>query len=998
MKKGVLLFCCILCLQCLTAQRSSQFISQDRLFYEGKAMFDDRNFPGCINKLLAYKQAGTNTELVGEVDYLLAACAYYQGKGNALLELKDYLDSYPVTIHRNEICFMIGSLHFEEKDYNKAIYWLNQANLDFLSLSQQEEYAYRLATANLQTDKTDEAKRLFGLLKDNSRKYKREATYYLGYISHKENSFNQSLSYFNPIKDDPEFKEDILYYTTQINFAQKRYTQTISEGKKLLNLYPKNSNNGEVCRIIGLSYYQETNYPEAVAYLENGLKSSANYEREDYYHLGLSAYFNQQYQKAIEYLSLSNPMNDALGQNTYLYLGQAYLQQQDSRNALMAFGSASRLDFDLQAKEAAMYNYAMLLHQNSVSAFGESVTVLEDFLNTYPQSIYADKVNDALVDVYLTTKDYQTALNSIAKIRQPGRRILEARQKIYYYLGTVEFTNGNYEQAISQFTQAIEAGNYAATEKEEAIFWRGEAYYKKKDFAKANNDFQSFIQTRSQNRNLRNLAQYNLAYIAYNQKQYSKAQVEFQRFVDSEKGNAQTVADAYARLGDCYFMTRNFNEAEKAYNQAVAIMPSMGAYALYQKAYVMGLQKNYYGKIEQLDKLTAEYPQSPYITEALYEKGRSYVLLDKKTEAIGTFDNLWKNFPESSNARKAGLQIGMLYSNLNQPTKAAEIYKQVIAKYPGSQEARTAIQDLKSVYFEMNDVDGYAAYVRSQGGAVKFDVTEQDSLTYLAAERLFMRGETNQAQESLTRYLQSFATGAFRTNAHFYLGSIYYQEKNYPKADEAFLAVLEEGNNQFTEESVARLAEIRFNNQNYESALQLYERLQSVTGNQTNRNVANLGILRSASKLSQYITIITAAGALLEDESQQPAVVSEAKYHRAKAYLSLGENKLAENDLSDLAKDTRTSYGSEAKYLLAQYYFDHHEIQKSKDIVMKYIQEGTPHAYWLARSFILLSDIFKSEGDLLQARQYLESLQNNYKNTGDDIIPTLNERLEQLKN
>lgn len=996
MKKGIILLCCMFWFQIGWGQRSSQFISEDRLFHEGKSMYDDRNYPGCMNKLLEYKQVSNNPDLIAEADFFLAACTYYQGKEDALLELKEHLDTYPLSIHRNEVTFMIGSLHFEEKDYIRAMYWFNQANLDYLSVSQQEEYAYRFALSSMETNKTDEAKRLFGLLKNNSRLFSQEAIYYLGYISYKENDFNQALAYFNQIKDVPKFKEDILYYTTQINFTQKRYAQTISEGKKLLNLYPNNSNNGEINRIVGLSYFQETDYPEALEYLEKGLNSAGNYQREDYYSLGLACYFSKEYQKAIRYLSLGNPENDALGQSIYVYLGQSYLHLEDSQNALMAFGSASRMDFDAQAKEAAMYNYAMLLHQNSVSAFGESVTVLEDFINTYPQSIYADKVNDALVDVYLTTKDYQTALGSIAKIRQPGRRILEAQQKIYYYLGTVDFTNDNYDLAINNFTKAIEAGNYAPTEREEAIFWRGESYYKKKEYSKATSDYQTFIQTGNRSGNLKNLALYNSAYCAFNQQQYTKAQIEFQRFIDSEKEKSQTLADAHARLGDCHFKNRQFGEAESAYNQAVAIMPSMGAYALFQKGYVMGLQKNYQGKIVQLDKLIEEFPQSPYVTEALFEKGRTYILLGNERNAIETFNTLWNNFPESSNARKAGIQLGMLYFNSDQPTKAANIYKQVIAKYPGSQEARTAVQDLRSVYFELNDVEGYAEYVRSLGGAVKFDVTEQDSLTYLAAERFFMRGDTKQAQESLIRYIQSFPVGAFNANAHFYLGSIYYQDNNHPDAKKEFQAVLNEGGNQFTEESVARLAEIEFNDKNYESALKLYERLQTITVSQTNKIAADLGVLRSAGMLSQYGKMITASNALLEEDSQDPNVISEAKYFRAKSYLAIGEEKLAENDLADLSKDTRTAFGAEAKYLLGQYYFDHSEIQKAKNVVMDYIQQSTPHAYWLARSFILLSDIYKSEGDLLQARLYLENLQGNYPNTTDDIIPMLTERLKEL--
>jgi TolA-binding protein len=980
----------------LTAQRSATFTIPEKLFAEGKTMYDERNYAGCTDKLLQYKKIAQNADLIGEADFLLASSAYYSGNKNADSQLLEYLEKNPVNTHHDEVCYMLGSIYFDKKNYQHSIYWFAQVESANFPMDLQEDYCYRLGYAYLQTDKEDDANKLFSYLKDHSKKYKNPTTYYLAYLNYKNKNYNKALPLFTAVREESDYKPDVLYYLTQINYAQGRYSQAIKEGNALMNAYPEHQYTSEIMRITGLSYFKETDYPKASATLKKYVEQEPAPKAEDLYALGLSCYNRGDYPEAVKYLSQSAPAENALGQNTYIYLGQSYLKTDDSDKATMAFRAASLQDFDPQAKEAALYNYAMLLHQNSVSAFGESVTTLENFLNTYPSSIYSDRVNDALVDVYMTTKDYDTALASIAKIKNPSAKILEAKQKIYYYLGTVQFANAQYDEAIKNFTLSANAGNYATAEKQEALFWRGESYYKLADYAKAQTDYNAYISQAGSGAKLYPLAVYNSAYCSFNRQAYTEAEKGFQKYISSGKTQPDALADAYSRMGDCYFSRRSLAEAEKAYQKAAQTDVASADYPLFQRAYVLGLQKDYKGKISVLDQIVKDYPTSTLVPEALFEKGRSYVMLENDAAAIETYSKLQESYPDSENARKAGLQTGLLHFNANRLQSSAEAYKKVISKYPGSEEAKVALQDLKSVYFEMNDVSGYADYVRTLGGAAKFDASEQDSLTYLAAERLFQLNDTKKAKDGMTKYLQSFPNGAFSVNAHYYLGLIYSDENNSQSAKSEFQKVLLTGNNRFTEESVSRLADIYFAEGDYNQSLASYERLQSIAGNKTAKNAASMGVIRSASHLDRHNTIVVTANALLKDGNPDKATVEEATYYRGKSLLQLGERALAEKDLVEVAKDTRTAFGAEAKYLLAQSYFDNKQTSKAKATVTEYIKQGTTHRYWMARSFVLMSDIYAAEGDKIQAKQYLESLKSNYTETGDDIIAMINNRLAKL--
>ena len=97
----------------------------------------------------------------------------------------------------------------------------------------------------------------------------------------------------------------------------------------------------------------------------------------------------------------------------YLHMGLAYLQLADKTKARMAFEQAAASNADPRIKEQAAYNYALCIHETSYSAFGESVTVFEKFLNEFPNSPYAEKVSNYLVEVYMNTRSYDAALKSI---------------------------------------------------------------------------------------------------------------------------------------------------------------------------------------------------------------------------------------------------------------------------------------------------------------------------------------------------------------------------------------------------------------------------------------------------------------------------------------------------------------------------------------------------------------------------------------------------------
>ncbi|MDR1380967.1 MAG: tetratricopeptide repeat protein [Tannerella sp.] len=980
-------------------QRSYQFDSADRLFSEGKEFFELKNYAGCTDKLLAYKMTATNRELVQESDYMLAFIAFEQGKENAADILESYLKQYPDSRHGDEACLLIGTLLFERGDYTGAENWLADARINALTDEQQEVLNYRLAYSRMQNGDLKNTRRLFAAVREYGGEYSQAATYYIAYIDYATGEYDDALQEFNLLKKSPEYREQANYYIAQIYYIKDNHDEVVKLTERLLRTYPDGENNTELYRIAGNSYYQLGNLNRATDMLRRYVSSTDAPSRGELYLLGICEYNRGDYANVVDALSQTVAGDDELTQNASLYLGQSYLQLNDRNNARMAFEQAGSMTYNRKTQETALYNYALLIHETSFTGFGESVKAFEQFLNDFPESQYSDKVNDYLVEVYLTSKNYAAALESINKIRRPSAKILEAKQNILFQLGNQAFMNVDMENAVAYFNRTVEMGNYDGEARANAYFWRGESYYRTGKYAEAISDFNSYLGGAKQSlADSHSLVYYNLGYCYFKRRDFVQSLIHFRRYVTLEKNReAKSYADAYNRIGDCLFYDRQFAEAESNYSRAVALQPSAADYATYQQGFVLGLQRDYNGKIRMMDRIVNEFPASQYADDALFERGRTYVLLEKYTEGASSFRALLEQYPQSSLAPKAGIQLGLLYYNDNRLERSVEAYKHVISEYPGSEEAKLAVQDLKSVYIDMNDISSYATYVNSLGGNVHIEISEQDSLTYLAAERLFTRGDFDGAQRSLLNYLKSFPGGAFNSNANYYLAKIAFDRKNYADAKRLFTLVLRSGDTKFREESLARKSEIEYLEKDYAAAIITFRELQLVAESRENREAAKLGIMRCARHTGNEQEALEAANGLLKETNLSPEIESEARYLRAKSYLKLGENGKATTDLMALSKDTRTEYGAEAKYLLAQAYYDGKDVARAEKELLDFIEKGTPHQYWLARGFILLADIYIDKGDDFQARQYLTSLKRNYSGS-EDIDRMIETRLNKLKN
>ena len=79
---------------------------------------------------------------------------------------------------------------------------------------------------------------------------------------------------------------------------------------------------------------------------------------------------------------------------------------------------------------------------------------------------------------------------------------------------------------------------------------------------------------------------------------------------------------------------------------------------------------------------------------------------------------------------------------------------------------------------------------------------------------------------------------------------------------------------------------------------------------------------------------------------------------------------------------------------LIQHYYDNNNLAEARRLVEAFVDSSTPHIFWHARGYILLSDICRKEGKVFEANEYLRTLRANYPGKEQEIYNLIDERLK----
>ncbi len=929
---------------------------------------------------------------IERIDYYVALCDVELKRTEVESRLKRFVADYPGSAYSNELQFALGVHYCIEGDAASAEEVMQSVNYEKLNPESRYRYDLRMGYMAFMRGDYPVAKSHFGNITGKG-DYADHAIYYTSYMAYAEGDIARAREGFTQLKGSAQYGDLMPHYLLQLDFKEGNYRSVVEQGDAIIaNTTEEQAL--QLNRMMSESWFQLSNYEKAVRYMEAYKALGGDMGRVENYIMGYSLHRRTLYAEAAPYLREACGADDMLTQNASYHLADCYLRGGDKQNAMYSFAMSSNSSFDEAIAEDALFNYGKLQYELGGGHFNEAINILTRYIERYPESERTDEIRSLLVAAYYNSHNYAAAYEAIKKIPAPDNDVLQALQKISYFNGLEAYGEGELAAAKRALAESLEVGlnaKYNAL----AAFWLGEIAYSEGDIDEALRRYRGYMARAPRTGREYAMAQYNVGYCYFNEKNYTQAGVAFNDFLDIYTGKDSFRADALNRSGDIHYALREFDTALKRYNEVVAMSTSERYYAEYQRAITFGAGGDVQSKISAL-KAIVEGNRGDYVDVATYELGRTYIVESQYDRGVAMLERFVKEYPSSPNYLQALSDLGLAYMNLGEKSKALTYYDLVVKSAPQSSQSKSALQGIREIYIERGDADAYFDYAEKQGLESNVSAMARDSLSYAAAQKLYLDNKVKEASVSLKSYLMNYPSGYYRSDALFFLSDCYVREGMEAEAIETLSELVAQGRTQYSERVLDKLSSMCYKSERWEQAAKAYRQLYDETSVAATKKSAASGYIASTLKYGSDDDILAMANDV--EQLTEVTAVARRKARYAKASILQREGKSAEalEIYKVLSTETKSAEGAEARFRVIQAEYAAGNLQKAENMVYEFSDSKTPQNYWLAKAFILLGDIYMSRDDAFQARATYQSVADGYTPADDGIVEEAKARIAKM--
>lgn len=984
-----------------SAQKEINQYEPQATFERGVLLFNNKHYGGaldCFEQYLNSSEEKDNHEIV-MAKYYEAASAIYLDKSKGVTKIINFVKENPTSIMADHANFLYANHLFKNRKYRNAIKIYEDINTSYLNEEEQIECKYKQGYCYYQTQDIEKASEIFKEISKQNSLYQEDAQYYYAHIQYANGNKDEANEIFNKLKESEKYKDISKLYLIQINYDNGRYEEVIKSGDEALSQVEKNRK-ADIALMMAESWFQQGDYAKSLEYYDIAKNNTRRQlAREVEFKIGFCKMKNNEFEDAITHFEEVTDKDDELSQYASYYMAQCYTNTHQDKFARNTFYKAYKAAFNDSISENALFNYAALSFIPGIDPFNEAITVLNDYIENNLNSERSKEAQEIVIHLLLNSKDYDNALKALEQYPTLSPEMEKIQSQLTYSLGIQYYNEAQWDEAINYLSSSVNNKNAENTTRAEATFWLADAYYQKKDYPNAYSAYTKFTKLPSSNTlDIYPLAYYNLGYILMNNADFNNASQRFKEYINYDKSADKLKnSDAWMRIGDCYFIQKQYNNAITSYSNATKLNSRNADYALYQQAMGYGALGKTNDKINSLNALTNNYKNSAFYDKALYETGIANLSNNDNRSAIVAFDKLIKERPRSSYARKAILKIGMIYYNNDENDKALERLKETIANYPNTEESREALNIISNIYRDNNDIQAYFDYVE-ENKLDNISIDEQDSLSFKTIEDFYASRKYNEVLKGSEQYIEKYPEGAYLLKVH-YLAMKSMENSNQTEGIRTHIEyIINQADNDYTDNALLMIARMDYDESNYESAASHYERLINITENQDILTEASEGCMKSYYFNKQYDKAIEKANQLLTMSDISDNQKKQANYILGRSYFDIDDYNEAKKYFDICSKTDRSNIGAECAYYVALCLYKTNQYNEAEEQVFYVSDNFNSYLDWTARSFILLSDIYVAKDNIFQAKETLKSVIDNYPKERDDSNAIIKEAQEKLNN
>jgi len=973
----------VFCFVQVKAQETQVYSDPSASFNKALDLYDAQRYSAAEHLFeQVAKQSPDQSNMKIDADFYSAVCSMYLFHDDAERRMIGFIQLHPQSPKVKKIYFLLGNYAYRKRKFKDAIEWYYKVEPSSLDKDEAQEFYYKRGYCDFYANRYDSAKTDFAEVKDAGSTYSPAATYYYGYIAYKQKNYQTAINCFITLKHDPRFSSVVPFYIAQLYYLQGSYDKVpeaviplIDSAKKpdaLFNAY-------QTYKLIAESYYHLQKYNDAIPYYLRFADGGSLMETEAY-ELAYSYYATTKYKESVQWFQNAASSNDSLGQNALYYLACAYLKSGNKQSASNEFLAASKMNYDPKLKEDALFNYAKLTYEISYDPFNEALQAFNQYLADYPNSPHKEEVNRYLVNVYLGTRNYAAALASLDNIKNWDSQLQSVYQRLTYYRGVDLFNNNQMALAATYFENSLKF-NFDQKLHLQAYYWKAEALYREKKYSDAITAYNKYIdQTEAYGTPEYALAEYGIGYANFEMKNYEDANIAFRKYSDDEKsGDKKRLSDAYNRIGDSYFVRRDFASSIPFYTKNIELDTYEQDYAAYQKALALGVMHNQKDKISTLETFLEQYPKSSYRPSAMVELANTYAIDNQPDRALDEYQKVLDTYPNSQFTNHSLLQRGMIYYNQNQNDKAEAAWDEVVRRDKNSSDGIEALNHLKMLYTSSGQIANMQQKFKEYG--VSLSQNTLDSASFSVVKTEYLAENYTKAMPDINDYLQKFPQGIFSGEARFYRAECLYKAKSYDSAYVDYAAVVKLPKDYYTETALAKASKIAFDKKDYVNALNYFNQLTPIAQFAANLTGARIGKMRCNFYLKKYDATIGAADTVLQTPQLDKPIYAEADLLKARSFFQKEVYDSSEANFRLVMALTNSEMEAEAKYNVAYIEYLKGEIPASEKTVFDLVNQEPSYPTWMAKALILLSDDYVTANDNFQAKQTLNTVIENASDT-----------------